>query len=100
MVDNKKCSGCLRVLEFKQFSKHKDGKFGLKAKCKNCISKYAKQYYTDVGQTKYRAKANAKTRDKVDVVSFDCRMACEIDRIIDSGLFNSNMIDECVGFKD
>lgn len=46
MKQNKKiCTGCMKNLDFARFSKHKLGYFGLRPKCKTCISKESLSYH-------------------------------------------------------
>lgn len=43
----KQCTECDSLKEFTEFSKNKLGKFGLKSKCKSCLSSKNKLYYKD-----------------------------------------------------
>ena len=42
------------------FSKQLKGKYSVRAKCKSCVSEYAKEYYQNNGKAKYQAKKQAR----------------------------------------
>lgn len=45
----KKCKACQQVKPFEHFGKELKGKFGLKSKCRSCISEKNKNYATGPG---------------------------------------------------
>lgn len=65
MEQKKKCSKCGEEKELSEFSKDKNGKFGLKSKCKSCF----KEYYNDnrekilLGNKIYRGENPEKEKE-------------------------------------
>ena len=58
-METKKCTRCLEEKPLSEFGKHKDGKYGLRAYCKQCRSEIAK----DICKSKvlsYKYVANNK----------------------------------------
>lgn len=43
-VTQKKCNGCRRLKAFREFGKRRSGKFGLRARCKQCEVEEAREY--------------------------------------------------------
>ena len=60
IIKTKECSTCNQVKSFTMFSKQTRGLYGLRSKCKTCVSSYAKKYYKTTGQEKYKAKYQPK----------------------------------------
>jgi 5-methylcytosine-specific restriction endonuclease McrA len=44
-MDTKQCGTCKEIKSIDQFNKNKEGKYGLRSNCKECLSKYSKEYY-------------------------------------------------------
>ena len=59
----KKCNKCGRWLVASKvnFSKNKNGKYGLHSWCKECVSAYNRKYYTE--NNEHKAKYNKKYRE-------------------------------------
>lgn len=70
MVQSKVCTKCGEDKPFSEYYKHKDGKYGLRPSCKQCIAGYGKKYYEDnkdacLGRTRDWAERNP---DKVRAI--------------------------------
>lgn len=64
----KKCKSCQQVKPFEQFGKELKGKFGLKSKCRACISEKNKTYAAGPG-AEVRRKIIGPTRQKTRLSS-------------------------------
>lgn len=90
----KKCKGCSQVKPFDDFGKEARGKFGLKAKCKTCISvknkvysdgpgaevknqhnkKYQSEHKEELAEKMRIARAKKKYGDRYDAYLADLEM--------------------------
>jgi 5-bromo-4-chloroindolyl phosphate hydrolysis protein len=59
---SRQCTKCGKVKWWYKFSKNKEGEFGLRAKCKACLSKEDKKYYKGYYK-KNKEKISSKKRN-------------------------------------